>query len=486
MAIPTEHLLRILNLLNPWWFGNGMGEDPPQFRRQAWNEVREWITEPPQKMAVHILGPRRVGKSVLVLQQIQQLLKDGVNPKKILYVSFDKPVLRLAGFDKVIRAWEESFSTTEGTEYLFLDEMQRVDNWGSEIKHMVDHMPNKRIVFTGSAILLSFRNKESGVGRWHDIRMGTMSFFEFLRLKNISPDIPALNGLTDLFAFNSLDLEKIRRSASACRDAFSEYLAIGGFPGLGQNDIKHAHKYIQDQVIDRSLSKDLANEYSALKYEQLRPMFDRLGASNGGILNMEHLRDYLGLKKTAASLHLEALQSSQLVEKLPGTVQGEGLCKARPKVYTTDHATALAVNLDGKDILRLPNLAGHTAECMVFNHILNLAKNDNTTFYYWKDEARRNEVDFVVRLDFKTTIPIEVKFRNHIDYRDDLKGLRRYYASNDFSRGYMVTSELSDFGPIDSLVSVGRQEGKLIKVPALLFCYWLGSFQDRGELARIL
>ena len=123
-----------------------------------------------------LAGPRRVGKTTVLLQYINELLEQGVDPRKILYANFDYSELRLVGFRKLLEIWKETHAFEGGPEYLLLDEMQYVYNWGSEIKIQYDTYKQRKIVFTGSAIPLSYKGKESGVGRWVQIHMGTMSF----------------------------------------------------------------------------------------------------------------------------------------------------------------------------------------------------------------------------------------------------------------------------------------------------------------------
>jgi len=53
---------------------------------------------------VVLSGARQIGKSTLMLQMIQELLDNGVPAANILYVTFDHPILKLAGIDSVIEA----------------------------------------------------------------------------------------------------------------------------------------------------------------------------------------------------------------------------------------------------------------------------------------------------------------------------------------------------------------------------------------------
>ena len=141
-------------------------------------------------------GARQVGKTTLLLQSISDLLRSGVPPANILYATFDHPLFKLAGIDAVIEAWRHREPRAEGPEYLFLDEGQFIRDWGTWVKHQVDFVRSRRITFTGSAMPLLEAEQESGVGRWHTIRLTTLSFYEYLQIKRLElPDLPRLRSL---------------------------------------------------------------------------------------------------------------------------------------------------------------------------------------------------------------------------------------------------------------------------------------------------
>lgn len=68
---------------------------------------------------VVLSGVRRVGKTTIMYQIIEQLIDEGINPKNILYVTFDNPILKLINAHKVLSIYEELHSI-KGFEYIFL------------------------------------------------------------------------------------------------------------------------------------------------------------------------------------------------------------------------------------------------------------------------------------------------------------------------------------------------------------------------------
>lgn len=151
--------------------------DLPDWRRAAFSELILWLGQPPAPRAVLLSGARQVGKTTLLLQGVQELLARGVPPERILYATFDHPLLKLIGLEGVLSVWREiQPRSEEEAEYLLLDEIQYTQGWQTWLRHQVD----LRIAVTGSAVPLETENLESGVGRWHTIRLATLSAAEVL------------------------------------------------------------------------------------------------------------------------------------------------------------------------------------------------------------------------------------------------------------------------------------------------------------------
>ncbi|MDR2188196.1 MAG: AAA family ATPase, partial [Azonexus sp.] len=144
MEIAKDELITVLAQFNPWWRGEAIA-DLPTWRRAAFRELHTWMTTPPVPRAVLLSGARQIGKTTLMLQTIAALLQTGVLPANIVYITFDHPLIKLAGIDAVLDAWREREPKAEGMEYLFLDEAQFIRDWGTWVKHQVDFRKERRI-----------------------------------------------------------------------------------------------------------------------------------------------------------------------------------------------------------------------------------------------------------------------------------------------------------------------------------------------------
>jgi len=54
------------------------------------------------------MGPRRVGKTVMIHHAIQALLDEGVFPKSICYFSVDSPIYNTLGIDKFLHFYSKA------------------------------------------------------------------------------------------------------------------------------------------------------------------------------------------------------------------------------------------------------------------------------------------------------------------------------------------------------------------------------------------
>jgi len=99
------------------------------------------------------MGPRRVGKTVMIHHAIQTLLSKGVKPTAIGYCSVDNPVYNGLSLDKLIDYFGQCDGISFKSEptYIFLDEIQYLRQWEVHLKSAVDTYPKIKFVASGSA-----------------------------------------------------------------------------------------------------------------------------------------------------------------------------------------------------------------------------------------------------------------------------------------------------------------------------------------------
>ncbi len=161
-----------------------MQETKPQ-KRLAYYEALKILKHKTIRRFVVLSGVRRVGKTTILYQMIENLIGEGVNPKNILYATFDNPILKLANVETVLSMYE-SLYPIEGTRYLFFDEVQYTENWELWMKVIYDSRKEIRLAATGSASpILEKGSTDSGTGRWSILKIPTISFYEYSKLLSL-------------------------------------------------------------------------------------------------------------------------------------------------------------------------------------------------------------------------------------------------------------------------------------------------------------
>jgi predicted AAA+ superfamily ATPase len=117
-------------------------------------------------------------------------LKKWVNKKNILYFNLENDEifpLELNDLNIILESYFEVTWKLEEKVYIFLDEIQEVDNWGKFVRKVLDNYPLVEIVITGSSSTLLSREIATNL-RWRSINMEMLplSFEEYLRFKNFS------------------------------------------------------------------------------------------------------------------------------------------------------------------------------------------------------------------------------------------------------------------------------------------------------------
>jgi len=469
MKIPKEELISILAQFNPWWRQERI-PDLPVWRRAAFNELLGWVANPPAQRAVLLSGPRQVGKTTLLLQTIDQLLLDGCRPTNILYATFDHPILKIAGLDAVLEAWRELEPKVEGPEYLFLDEAQFIRDFGTWAKHQVDFFKQRRIVFTGSAMPLAKKDQESGVGRWHTLQISTLSFYEYLQIKQIpTPNIPKIASLTDLFQFSTSQFHHLSESVQRLIGHFHEYLCRGGFPQTALIDsVPQAQRLLREDIIDKVLKRDMTALFGVRRVLELEQLFIYLCMHDGGIQDPTTLSNNLGVTKPTVNNYINLLESTHLLYRLPPFGYGKDVLRARFKLYLADPGIAPAILMKGKTVIEDPTFLGHSVETAIFSHLALRSITNHVHYSYWLS-PKDKKVDLIAEIAGKL-IPFEVKYQSQVTHLRDVQGLVEFCRQKkSIEHGYVLTKASRDIGILEN------KPTRIMRLPAALFCYWLGE-----------
>lgn len=465
-------LMAVLRQYNPWWSDDPVS-DLPGWRRAAFRELWTWVSDPPAQRAVLVSGARQIGKTTLLLQAADALVRSGVPARNILYATFDHPLLKLAGLDEVLKLWREIAPAAEGPEFVFLDEIQVARDWQVWLKHQVDFQRNRRIVVTGSATPLVAEGQESGVGRWHTLKLATLSFYEYLQLKAVPlPALPEVGSLQRLAEWEPAEFARVSELARPLVAHFHDYLLRGGFPQCAQvASLDLAQKLLREDIVDKVLKRDMTALFGVRRVLELEQTFLYLCLHDGGLLDIPDLCKNLEVKKPTALNFISLLEATHLIHRLPPHGYGKKVLRARYKIYLADAAIAPSVLLKGRTLLDDPAALGRAVETAFFKHVFTRYYARSIGFSYWRG-TRSEEVDIVAETGSRL-VPFEVKYRNQKTGLGELKGMAALCREEAIPTAYVVTRDIDDFSVLE--LPDSRAGTRLVKTPAALACYWLGQ-----------
>lgn len=463
--------LRVLQGFNPWWLGQPSAT--PAFRRLAFDACRSLLAAEKLRRAILLSGPRRVGKTTVLQQLAEALIAEGRDPRSILYVSLDHPLLKLFTLKEALRLYHESVWQERQPALLLLDEVQYSRDWETEIKLLVDHRPDYRIVATGSASVVHHeRLRESGVGRWVTVPVPTLSFLEFIHIRQeVVPAIPEQLRPSDLFTMSADERRVLAAQARVLLPSFQRYLLVGGFPETAQQaDIRLCQRLLREDVVERVLKRDMTALFGVRNVDELEKLFIYLCLHTGGIVAHQTVAKELGTSNQTVANHLTLLEQANLLYCVrPLAVGGKKILKARNKYYLVDAALRNAVLLRGEEVLTDPNELGPIVETTVLRHLFAYHYRDRPQISYWRDPQTQEEVDIIVKSP-GYTFAFEVKYREQPRVTDH-SGLVAFCRAEEVTKAYWVTKREEDFG----ILTVPGVTAPLLQVPAHILTYLLGQ-----------
>ena len=469
--LDRSEVIKVLTGFNPWWSGRPC--PVPGFRRLAFDACTRYLKDTSLRRAVLLSGPRRVGKTTVLQQMAQELVHQGGDPKSILYLSLDHPLLKLLSLREILSLFHESTYPDGQPATLLLDEIQYAPQWETEIKLLIDHKPQYRILATGSAsVVHRDRLAESGVGRWITVPIPTLSFFEFVSMRNQQPEgiAPDLR-VSSIFSFSPGDMFALAAQMRPLQPLFQRYLLVGGFPETArQENIDLCQRLLREDVVERVLKRDMTALFGVRNINDLEKLFIYLCLHSGGILAHQACARDLGTTTATVANHLTLLEQANLIYRLPPSgLGGKRVLKARNKYYLVDAALRNAVLLRGEEIYASAGEMGTIVETTVLRHLFAYFYRDTPEIVYWRDAATQKEVDIIVRSP-AYVLPFEVKYRAKPQL-DKKSGLGIYCASENPKQAYLVTQGEGDFA-VSRLRAV---DTTFLKIPAYILCYLLGQ-----------
>ena len=482
MAIVSEEqVVKVLRQYNPWWRSlSAIREERKPQKRIAYYEALRMIKHETLRRFVVLSGARRVGKTTIMYQMMETLMDEGINPRNVLYVSFDNPIVKFVSVEAVLSIYEKLYPI-EGTRYIFLDEIQYTENWELWMKIIYDSRKDIRLTATGSVSpILEKGASDSGTGRWSVLRIPTMSFYEYCRLLRIEePILPEKVRLTELVKMSDAQLGDLMDRFAPLESHFNRYLTIGGFPELVlSDDDVYAQRILREDVADKVIKRDMFSLFHIRSPLLMEKLFLYLCMNSAEIFSITTAAKELENTSVATiESYIEALEMSNLIYLArPVDVGSKGALKGKPKIFIADAAIRNAV-LMIDDVLSDEKELGVMVETAVYKHIVSFYQGSTARIgYFRKAKDNQKEVDAVIELP-REKILCEVKYRNnsHISADDAIVELCGDEKSK-VTDAFLITKKSDDFGIVKHETKV-----PILRIPAIAFLYLLGRAEADGQ-----
>lgn len=473
---------------NPWWKDESLIESDRLI--DAWEkssfkwmprivEVFRWDVN----VIYSLRGPRQVGKTTLVRLKIRELLKSGVDSRRIFYWSCDQveSPQKLTAIISEYLDWARRFF--EDRLFLFLDEISAVKDWQRSIKYLYDigKLKNCLVVFTGSHSIDLVKATESLAGRRGEVDKlnDTLPDMVFLGAKfceyaetrdpKIHKILRSLNLLSKnnrLLMLNELARGKMPNVIYALdpyvkdlQGLLEDYLITGGVPRVVNSYISQGN--IPDIVysdyvnlIVRDITRWGGNEI------YLRQIIQRIIETLSSQVSWNSLKDETEIAThDTVRWYVDILKNCFVVSYIHYLDKNKGVPYYRKakKIYFCDPFMFHALRwwaFGGRDpfeestgFLRDSENRSKLVESVICDHMIRLLFNLEphlqfdymTRLFYWVSNKKR-EVDFVAKVG-TAFLPIELKYQSTINRSDIysiidfMKGCRSY-------KGILITKDV--------------------------------------------
>lgn len=361
-----------------------------------------------------IYGMRRSGKSVILKQIMDEIIKLGISEDNIIYINFESLKYDFIKNAKDLYNYIESLKTNKNKYYVFLDEIQKVEEFEKGINSL--RITNDYSIFiTGSNSRMTLLELSTDLsGRYVSFRINPLSFKEIVELtnteekdyENLLYDVFKWGGLPQRFLFTN-DEDKTNYLSSV----YDSIILKDIVERLGIKDIASFNKVLQ-YMLDtetREFSRDNVIEYLKREYHEI---------ANDTLYN-----------------YLEAFSTTFIMNKVYRyDVHGKNILKTLNKYYAND--------------LGIKQIKTNNEEINYSVALENIVYNDliGKGYKVFIGKTKKGEIDFIASKNNKFKY-IQVCF----DLSDESTRIREFNAFDDIddNNKFIITLTKKDYSTND-------------------------------------
>lgn len=388
---------------------------------------REYDIPIESKKIISLVGVRRSGKSSLLFDIINRL-REKKTKENIIYINFEDDrlyPLELSHLDLILESYFELYPHKRDEKiYLFLDEVQVVQNWEVYVRRVYDN-ENIQLYITGSsAKLLSTEIATSLRGRTITYEIFPFSFKEYLEYKEIPVNL------------NS------SKSLSFIKNELNNYLFDGGFAETINEDKAVSRKILSD-YLELIVYKDIVDRYNITNRSLLKSLNKYCFTNIATLVSFTKLyNDFKSqgfkLSKDSVFNYLSHLEDAYAIFTLPiyrNSIKEEQ--RNPKKIYAIDNGFKKIYDYAiGEDMSKL-------YENIVFLHLRRQTKD----LYYFK---QNHEVDFYARVEGKEhLVNVSYIIENEKTRKREVDGLLEAMDYFGMDSAYLITKEQESVIEVD-------------------------------------
>lgn len=350
----------------------------PSIHRNLYKELKSHLAERP---ATVITGMRRVGKSTLLIDLLEQ-----VPGKNKIYLDLERIENRQV-FKQPTYQEMELFLEARGIDVtkkctVALDEIQLLPEIVSVMKYWYDTYHVKFIVTGSSSFYLKNRFSESLAGRKKIFELSPLSFDEYLRFNGFE------ESTYKKFAFKSYS----GGYYTEFKKHYYDFVKFGGFPEVTLMDKAKSKTAMLEDILNAYIEMDakILSDYSL--NDELYKLIRLLGTRVGSKMDVSKLASIAGINRNKVTSYINLFEQTYFLTKLaPYTNNADKEISQQAKYYFSDSG--------------LLNLVEEQQIGMLFeNAVVNqFARKGQSVNYYQKKTGQ--EIDLV----WNETVGVEVK-----------------------------------------------------------------------------
>jgi len=417
--------------------------------------------------ALILMGPRRVGKTVMLYHSIQRLIDEGVSPQNIIYVSVETPIYNGILLEQLFHLAKQVLGKEDSREqfYVFFDEIQYLKDWEIDLKSLVDTYHDVKFVASGSAAAaLKKSSNESGAGRFTDFNLPPLLFFEYIHLKEYDHLMRQAkmewNGIeSDIYSTIDIDL---------LNELFFDYINYGGYPEVAFSSRIQADpgQFVRHDIVDKVLLRDLPSLYGISDVQELNSLFTMIAYHSGMEFSYEGLSKESGVKKETIRKYIQYLEVAFLIKVITRTDDTAKRFQRQTtfKIYLTNPSLRCALF---EPVKMIDGNVGDMIETAIYSQWI--PRSEHIAYANWKIGRTQGEVDLVGINEAlqKPYWAVEIKWSDRFfDKPAELSSLQYYMEKNHLLQA-LVTS-------ISQAGDKNMPFGNLHFIPCACYAYTVG------------